>query len=262
MAEINRKSGRRILEQIDTKKLSKSEVYDFYKRFRKQLQGRGNVMSPKLDYSTTTKSRLVVELERFEEMEKETLRPYSHDNLQKKYDKIREAIYNSNKFSYVEKMIETFDKMVTKAVELKMPGVEDFFTTWDGKDSIHLDTNYRTEFSGIFAHDVVKAEIDMGRAPSGLDGWDDSQDFFDYLRERDFGGRMVDLFKEEFNVDNYEEGTPEFADAINDFLNDIAYYNNEVLKLDEHDYMNLTNRGDYMDKLKKWLKDRQRGAML
>lgn len=261
MAEISRKSGKRTVEWINTKKSGKREVYDFYERFRKQLQSRGNVMSPKLDYGTTTKSRLVVELERFEEMEKETLRPYSHANLQKKYDKIREAISKSNKISYIEKMINAFDKRVAEAVKLKMPGVEDFFTTNDGDDSIRTGKSGRTEFKGIFAHDIVKEEIDRGRAPSGLYGWDDSQDFFDYLRERDFNESMVNLFNEEFNVDGYEEGTPEFADAMNDFLNDIAYYNNEILKLDAHDYMNLTNRKDYIDKLIEWLKTQQKGSM-
>ena len=69
MAEFSRKSGRRILENIDTKKSSKLEVFEFYKRQHKQLKGKGGQVGKILDMKSAKKSDLVRELERLEQIQ-------------------------------------------------------------------------------------------------------------------------------------------------------------------------------------------------
>ena len=69
MAEFSRKSGRRILENIDTKKSSKLEVFEFYKRQHKQLKSKGGQVGKILEMKSVKKSDLVRELERLEQIQ-------------------------------------------------------------------------------------------------------------------------------------------------------------------------------------------------
>lgn len=84
MAEFSRKSGRRILENIDTKKSSKLEVFEFYKRQHKQLKGKGGQVGKILDMKSVKKSDLVRELERLEQIQ-EVVREQQQEKQTAKY---------------------------------------------------------------------------------------------------------------------------------------------------------------------------------
>ena len=69
MAEFSRRSGRRILESIDTRKANKQEVFDFYQRQRKQLKSKGGQVGKALKLGDVKKSDLVQELEKLEQIQ-------------------------------------------------------------------------------------------------------------------------------------------------------------------------------------------------
>lgn len=69
MAEFYRRSGRRILESIDTRKANKQEVFDFYQRWRKLLKSKGGQVGKALKLGDVKKSDLIQELEKLEQIQ-------------------------------------------------------------------------------------------------------------------------------------------------------------------------------------------------
>ena len=161
MAEINRKSGRRLLETINTKKSTKSEVYDFYKRFRKQLQGRG-IKSKLLSYNVK-KSDIVKELESFEKQELENSLMTQYNRLISKVSTIgaKKVVVATTKF---ENRLKMLDK--SGMIDLKTFNGGSFLSemtrTMMENDIPYTDESQVKKFKGKYAQDMVREWIDQG----------------------------------------------------------------------------------------------------
>lgn len=253
--EISRKSGKRTIEWINTKKSSKQEVYDFYERFRNQLKGRGvSILPPKLDVKAK-KSEIVNELAMYEQWNN-SLIEYSPANIMAKNKNLKKYVLSPNhSVMNKERRINAFENFVDKAVD---SGKYDLSGVLAGIGRKNIEDTYeqtqptgRTHRKGSWAHDVITQAIDDGILPSGLEGWD-SQDAFDYIIMMDYTpDDYLDIYNEFFNENNYSIDNPEYYEDVTDFINAIQEYTYEHPlhdgRMDTH----------YRNNLVEWLKNKR-----
>ena len=251
--EISRKSGKRTIEWINTKKSSKQEVYDFYERFRNQLKGRGvSILPPKLT-SKAKKSEIVNELAMYEKWNESSIE-YSPANIMAKHKNLKEYVRKPNhSIMNKERRITAFENFVDRAVN---SGKYDLSGTLTGIGRPSINDKYkqtqssgRTHRKGSWAHDVIAQAIDDGMLPSGLEGWD-SQDAYDYIIMMDYTpDDYLEIYNDYFN--QYEINSPEYYDDITNFINAIEEYTFEHPlhegKMDTH----------YRNNLIEWLKNQR-----
>lgn len=106
MAEFSRRSGRRILENIDTRKASKLEVFEFYQRQRKQLKAKGGNVGAALNLQDVKKSDIVRELEQLEKVQSSVRAAQKEAKTKaftEKYEKTKQEMQGKSAFAGVER---------------------------------------------------------------------------------------------------------------------------------------------------------------
>lgn len=117
MAEFSRKSGRRILESIDTRKASKQEVFAFYQRQRKQLKSKGGNVGAALKLKDIKKSDIVKELQALEEIQRNVRAAQKAEKVKEftaKYEKTKAEMQGKSAFAGVERY-KQFQKSLKSA---------------------------------------------------------------------------------------------------------------------------------------------------
>lgn len=173
MAEFTRKArNRRVLQNIDTTKASKREVYEFYKAWKKQYQPKGKP----LDFSKVKKADIVRELYQLEAYQHAELQP--ERQFEREYERIKQKIKTPG-----QEAVEAFKKLQKKAEKLEAAGKlskgkAKLFeaTTEQAKPRHRTQTRTRQQrpnvhYKGRYAHDFIKEMVD--------DSLIDTEDFED-----------------------------------------------------------------------------------
>ena len=217
MAEISRKSGRRTLEWINTRKSSKSEVYDFYRRFRSQLQGRG-IKIPLLP-STTKKSDIVSTLMSFEQVERENA-------LEREYDRlVRTALNNSpdkfaNDMRKYENRLKNLHKNKLIDIHTFMGGK--FLTTND--ESIERSES-TSEHKGRAAGDLVAQLYEEGLLEP--DTYEISDKIFTDMAAVKRNKDKLNMFKRIYKG-TAKVGSSDYWSDFREFLKDLQVIQNSL----------------------------------
>lgn len=212
MAEFSRKSrSKHIIESIDTKKSSKREVYDFYKRWRKQYGVKGKA----LDYKTANKAAIIRELHQLEAMQHVEIQTSEVKGFERQYEKVKEQIKTPSK-----QAAEALKKLQAKAERLEKAG-----KIAKGKAKIFQETTeqpkprHRTEqkqsrtqrqnkyYKGRFAHDFIKKMCDDGLIDT--DDFEDSQEVWYAIDLLTNNSDDFDFFADHYTGD-YEKGSRDY----------------------------------------------------
>lgn len=235
MAEFTRKSGRRNLESIDTRKASKQDVYAFYERTQKQLKQRGEKLKNKIDSKAATKADIVKALEqdinRLNQIERER-------SLMQDYEKIKKKILTmtgtqaNEEFTKFESKLARMEK--AGKIDLKRFSGGSFYYKYQTEE-IDAEGMTKTTYHGRFAHDKVKAWIDEGLLDP--EEYADSDDMFidmDMVAQND---EKFDMFQRTYEGDE-KEGSAAYYDEFEEFLVDIINF---------FDYLNSDEYQDTLD---------------
>lgn len=217
MAEISRKSGRRTLEWINTRKSSKSEVYDFYKRFRSQLKGRG-IKIPLLS-PTTKKSDIVSTLISFEQAERETA-------LEREYNRlVRTALKNSP-----DKFANDMRKYENRIKNLHKRGLIDINTFMGGSlltsnDESIASSESTSEHKGRAIKDLYAQFVDEGLLEPETYEISDKiyTDMLAVQRNKDKLNMYERIYK-----GTAKKGSSEYWDGFKDFVKELQVVQNSL----------------------------------
>lgn len=251
MAEFSRKSGRRILENIDTKKSSKLEVFEFYKRQHKQLKGKGGQVGKILDMKAVKKSDLVRELEKLEQIQ-EVVREQQQVKQTAKYtQKFEQTKAAMEKASVREakQQYQQFQKSLKAAasrgdIDLKtfIGGAFKDITTKKKKEKVAVQEVARptfqaggtskgtlkkasTAFKGRLAQSLVRKWVDdMLLDP---DSFEDSDTIFAAMETVDENPTDFQFFKDYYDGEE-KEGTQAYYEEFQGMLDIIPKFENSL----------------------------------
>lgn len=237
MAEFSRKSGRRVIENINTKKASKQEVFDFYKRQRAQLQRRGEKVDPLLKIKNVKKSDIVSQLAKMEKIELES-------SLGRRYKQTVKRM-GAQTPSQAAKSILGFEKHIR---ELESKGKIDVKNILGGT----LDLNFAPEpepeplpdlpgfepeppraggkkqvYRGRFAHDLIANWVDDGLLDT--ETFDDSEEIWEYMSDTEEQAEDFNFFSDYYSGTN-KKGTSKYYDSFKQFLQDKEIFEKEMKK--------------------------------
>lgn len=261
MAEFSRKSGRRILENIDTKKSSKLEVFEFYKRQHKQLKGKGGQVGKILDMKAVKKSDIVKELERLEQVQEAVRAKQQEKQLEKytqKYEQtkkemekmsVRASVKEYKRFQKslkaaatrgdinLETFLEGAFKEITKKKkkvkkEVVQPEVPKKETSGNlsSKGTKGILKKPSLTFKGRLAHDLVSKWVDdMLMDP---DSFEDSDTIFAAMETVDENPTDYQFFKDYYEGEE-KEGTQSYYEEFQGMLDVIPNFENSLAANDE-----------------------------
>lgn len=258
MAEFSRKSrSKRILESIDTKKSSKREVYDFYKRWRKQYGAKGKA----LDIKQASKADIIRELYQLEAHQHGELQNIDVKRFEQQYEKVKEQIKTPSK-----EAADALKKLQAKAAKLEKAG-----KIAKGKANIFQETTeqpkprHRTEqktgrkqrtnryYKGRFAHDFIKKMCDDGLIDT--DDFEDSQEIWYAIDLLTLNSDEFDFFDDHYEGE-YKKGSRDYYlgdGGFDDFLK--AQYKFEAAMKAEGKEIPERLTDEYWKALKAWLNE-------
>lgn len=264
MAEFSRKSGRRVIENINTKKASKQEVFDFYKRQRAQLQRRGEKVDPLLKIKNVKKSDIVSQLAKMEKMELESSLGHRYQQTVKRM--------GAQTPSQAAKSILGFEKHIR---ELESKGKIDVKNILGGT----LDLNFAPEpepepeplpdlpdfepeppragskkqvYRGRLAHDLIANWVD----DSLLDPetFDDSEEIWEYMSDTEEQAEDFNFFSDYYSG-THKKGTGEYYDSFKKFLKDKENFEKEMKKKGKA--IPAYPSAEYWQKLDEWRQEQE-----
>lgn len=224
MAEISRKSGRRIIESIDTKKSSKQEVFDFYKRFRAQKKRAGEKVPPMMKIKDVKKADIVKQLEVWERA------PYER-KIEEKYKAFQEtatakapaeAAKEYRKFMKDVQLLQKSKLIDIKSVlggTLQTPFEEKPKPIPKGSAAAAAPAPVPVpKYKGRFAHDLIKKWVDAGLIDN-TDDYDDSEEIWEFLADSTQKAEEYDFFKANYQGEE-KTGTNAYYEQFKEFLAD------------------------------------------
>ena len=264
MAEFSRKSGRRVIENINTKKASKQEVFDFYKRQRAQLQRRGEKVDPLLKIKNVKKSDIVSQLAKMEKMELES-------SLGRRYQQIVKRIGAQTpskaaktilEFEKHIRVLESKDKIDVKNIlggtlDLNfapepepepeplpdLPGFEPEPPRAGGKKQV---------YRGRFAHDLIANWVDDDLLDT--ESFDDSEEIWEYMSDTEEQAEDFNFFSDYYSGTN-KKGTSKYYDSFKQFLQDKEIFEREIKKKGKA--IPSYPSAEYWQKLDEWRQEQE-----
>ena len=265
MAEFTQKAkNKRILRSIDTAKASKSEVYDFYKQWRKRQGVKGKALAP-----TAKKSEIVQALERLEQRQSETIKEHSawisERNLNREYERLTEAALSQTP-AQIEEQFEKFEeKLQKKAPDLQEKFSGRFKATTEApkpryrrsQDAKNVPQKKNVYYKGKFAHDYIKKMVDDDLLDT--DSFYDSQEIWAYISDTT-SSKDYDFFADNYSG-KYKKGSKDYYEDFLEFRQDTQNFERALKKkkLKVPKYGTKT----YWRALKKWQQaERKKGGLL
>lgn len=266
MAEFSRKSGRRVIENINTKKASKQEVFDFYKRQRAQLKRRGEKVEPLLKIKNVKKSEIVSQLAKMEKMELES-------SLGRRYQQTVKRM-GAQTPSQAAKSILGFEKHIR---ELESKGKINVKNILGGT----LDLNFAQEsepepeplpdlpdlepeppraggkkqaikYRGRLAHDLIANWVDDGLLDP--ETFDDSEEIWEYMSDTEEQAEDFDFFSDYYSG-THKKGTSKYYDSFKQFLQDKEIFEREMKKKGKA--IPAYPSAEYWQKLDEWRQEQE-----
>lgn len=266
MAEISRKSGRRVIESIDTKKASKEEVYNFYKRFRAQQKRSGQAVEPLLKLKDVKKADIVQRLERMEQAQFER-------RVEQKYKKMQKELFTQTPGSLAtSKRLQEFEKnlrfqsqqglidikkllggtlekpfQITPEPEPQLP------EAFGGGGAPVRESLTVTRYQGRIAHDLIKSWVDSGLIDN-TDDYDDSEEIWEFMAESTQKNTEYEFFGK-FYAGGEKVGTKKYYDQFKEFLQDCRNFEADMRKQGK----TIPEYGseDYWNALIQWQQEQQ-----
>lgn len=234
MAEISRKSGRRVLESIDTKKSSKQEVYAFYKRFRAQKKRAGEKVPPMMKIKDVKKADIVKQLEVWERQ------PYEK-KVEAKYRELQGAL-QAVAPSQAAKNYRKFMKDVQLLQKSKLVDIKNILGGT-------LETPFETaapampkaaaapaapaappvtiqKYKGRFAHDLIAKWVDDGLIDN-TDDYEDSEPIWAFMAETTQKAKEYEFFQNNYEGMN-AVGTNAYYEEFKEFLADCSTFESQM----------------------------------
>lgn len=216
MAEISRKSGRRILESIDTKKASKQEVFDFYKRFRTQKKRSGEKI-PLLKIKEVKKSELVSLLEAWEREPLERELEAEYTKMQQKMTSIPPEAA-AKQYTQFQKQLQFLKSMKMINPKNILGGtLEQPFEVKESQPQRVTQQVQVTKYKGRYAHDLIAKWVDDGLLDT--EDYDDSDQIWEFMSTTNQKHEEYDFFNDFYAGEN-KEGSKAFFDDFKEFLQD------------------------------------------
>lgn len=255
MAEFSRKSGRRVIENINTKKASKQEVFAFYKRQRAQLQRHGEKVDPLLKIKNVKKSDIVSQLAKMEKMQLES-------SLGRRYQQTVKRM-GAQTPSQAAKSILGFEKHIR---ELESKGKIDLKNILGGT----LDLNFAPEpepkpepsraggkkqaikYRGRLAHDLIANWVDDGLLDP--ETFDDSEEIWEYMSDTEEQAEDFNFFSDYYSG-THKKGTSKYYDSFKQFLQDIEIFEREMKKKGKA--IPAYPSAEYWQKLDEWRQEQE-----
>lgn len=225
MAEISRKSGRRIIESIDTKKSSKQEVYDFYKRFRAQKKRKGEAVPPMMKIKDVKKADIVKQLEVWERQ------PYER-KVEENYKKLQQGMLAvapseaAKSYRKFQKDLQLLQK--SKLIDIKNILGGTLATPFEEKPPAAPKAAAAaapapqpvnvTRYKGRFAHDLIAKWVDDGLIDN-TDDYEDSEPIWQFMAETTQKAKEYEFFQSNYEGENLT-GTNAYYDDFKEFLQD------------------------------------------
>ena len=266
MAEFSRKSGRRVIENINTKKASKQEVFDFYKRQRAQLQRRGEKVDPLLKIKNVKKSDIVLQLAKMEKMELESSlgRRYLHTVKRIGVQTPSQAAKSILGFEKHIRELESKGKIDVKNIlggtlDLNfapepepepepepLPDLPDLEPEPPRADSKKQTIKYR----GRLAHDLIANWVDDSLLDT--DTFDDSEEIWEYMEATEEQAEDFNFFSDYYSG-TYKKGTSKYYDSFKEFLQDKETFEKEMEK--KKKAIPAYPSAEYWQQLDEWRKE-------
>lgn len=253
MAEFSRRSGKRIIENIDTKKASKQEVFDFYKRSRAQLKNRGEKVEPLLKVKDVKKADIIRELERLERAERESSLSREYDRMANKIEAITPK-QAEQKYSKFERRLQTLQERNLIDIKNVKHGTLDTRFKTEYKREVNNHPETVTKYKGRFAHDLIAKWVDEGKIHNTED-YEDSDEIWEFMDETTENAEEYDFFSEMYQGNN-EVGDAEYYHEFQDFLQDSEDFEADLEAAGEDVPTYYTN--EYWERLREWKESRNR----
>lgn len=246
MSEISRKSGRRIVESIDTSKVSKQEVYDFYKRFRAQRKRAGETVEPLMKLKDVKKADIVRTLEKWEREPLERKAEAEYKKLQEQLKAVTPSEAASTYGEFQKKldfwrknrMIDISNVMggtlAQPFVEIEKPAATttDTAATAAAATTAAAPVVYQpitvTRYKGRFAHDLIAKWVDDGLIDN-TDDYEDSEPIWEFMAETTQKAEDYQFFQDQYEGEN-AVGTNAYYQEFKKFLDDIQKFEAEMAK--------------------------------
>lgn len=223
MAEFSRRAGKRILENIDTSKASKQDVYDFYRRSRAQLMRRGEAVDPLLKLNDVRKSDLVAQISKLTQQERES-------SIAKDYKKFTASMTSISPSEAAQK----YQKFEQRLQRLSAAGEIDLSKVMGGQleEKFEVEsTNYKgqsqTKYYGRLAHDLVAQWVEDDLLDTAH--FEDSEDIWMYMDDVRQNDEKFDNFGELYRG-KQEKGSYEYYEEFKQYLGDISDFESEYKK--------------------------------
>lgn len=260
MAEFSRKSrSKRILENIDTARSSKAEVYQFYQKWRKQYGLKDKSLS-----SSAKKSEIVRELYKLEAYQSGKIKQRPVELFEEQYKKIKEQQPSNQTTQQLEKLQAKADKLL-KAGKISKAAANLFQTSTEQPKARHKEKAERTQranvyYKGRYAHDYIKKMIDDSII-NDSDDFEDSQEIWYTLDLIKQNSDDLDFFKKHYAGES-KEGSRDYylgKDGFEDFLQNCQEFEDYLTSKNEKIPAKYSD--EYWNALKKYLAEKG-GAVL
>ena len=260
----NSKRGYRTIEWIETRKSTKSETYEFYKRARKQLQRQGVKVDPLLKEKKVKKSDIIRELEKFETIH------------QAKRERELEEQYNTM-VEFMDAVTPSeaeaaFNKFQKKLLFQESQGLISLKNIFGGGLSLPFGSNApepepepdgidvgvepvappRTKYTGRFAHDLIAKWCDDGLLDT--EDFEDSDEIWDFMDDTTQQATEYDFFQA--NYEGVEKvGSKKYYDEFKEFLTDSRNFERDMRSKNQGDDIPEYGTQDYWKALAQWRDD-------
>ena len=260
MAEFSRKArSKRILENIDTARSSKAEVYQFYQKWRKQYGLKDKALS-----SSAKKSEIVRELYKLEAYQSGKIKQRPVELFEEQYKKIKQQQPSNQTQQQLEKLQTKADKLL-KAGKISKAAANVFQTSQEQPKARHKEQSKRTQrantyYKGRYAHDYIKKMIDDSII-NDSDDFEDSQEIWYTLDLIKQNSEDLDFFKKHYSGEN-KEGSRDFylgQDGFEDFLQNCQEFEDYLISKGKQIPAKYSDK--YWKALKKYLAEKG-GAVL
>lgn len=263
MAEFTRKArNRRVLQNIDTTKASKKEVFEFYKAWKKQYQPKGKP----LDFSKVKKADIVRELYQLEAYQHAELQP--ERQFEREYERIKQKIKTPG-----QEAVEAFKKLQKKAEKLEAAGKLSkgkarLFeaTTEQAKPRYKQESRQRrtqrdnVHYKGRYAHDFIKKMVN--EALIDTEDFEDSKEIWYAIGLVTENSEEFDFFAA-FYAGDYKKGSRDYylgEGGFEDFLRQSEKFERDMKakgkKLPEY------GTAEYWNAFKKWSEEQEGSTKL
>ena len=256
MAEFSRKSkSKHIIENIDTTKVSKQEVYNFYLRWRKQYAPKSN----KLDVKKVKKAEIVRELYKLEALQHGTIQMQIVKNFESTFQKAAQKAPTAANIKTLERLQKQADKLLKAGKISKQQAAIFEQITEEAKarkkaSSQQQPRTKRTNvhYKGRYAYDYIKKMVDDSLLDT--EDFEDSKEIWYALMLIDNNSEDFDFFASHY-AGTYKKGSRDYYlgdGGFEDFLNACVRFERYLTANNMPIPEKYTD--DYWDALAAWLR--------